>query len=291
MQDKKVIAYASRQLRKHEENYPTHDLEMAAVVFALKIWSSYLNGETIEVLTDHKSLKYLFTQPYLNLRQRRWMEFIAAYDIKIQYHLGKENVVADALSRRKLEVDTEKYLETLNQQFRNVSLAAIGGEPSEPLGMQAVRQAGLLQRIRIEQGKDEGLQKIMEEVRRQGGRNASGYDLADDGTLLLNGRIIVPDREGLRREILGLAHHTRFNIHPRSVKMYKDVKQYYHWPGLKRAVANWVAQCQTCQQVKAEHQVPAGLLRNLPIPEWKWESIAMDFIIGMSATKGDYDAI
>lgn len=88
-------------------------------------------------------------------------------------------------------------------------MAAIDGEPSEPLRMQAVRQASLLQRIRTEQGKYEGLQKIIEEVRSQGGRNASGYHLAEDGTLLLNGRITVPDREGLRREILGLAHHTR----------------------------------------------------------------------------------
>ncbi|XP_019087427.1 PREDICTED: uncharacterized protein LOC109127292 [Camelina sativa] len=73
--------------------------------------------------------------------------------------------------------------------------------------------------------------------------------------------------------------------------MYKDVKRYYHWPGMKRAVGRWVAQCQTCQQVKTEHQVPAGLLRNLPIPEWKWESIAMDFITGMPAAMGQKDAI
>ncbi|XP_013613702.1 PREDICTED: uncharacterized protein LOC106319847 [Brassica oleracea var. oleracea] len=97
----KVISYASRQLRKHEENYPTHDFEMAAVVFALRIWRSYLYGEVVEVFTDHKSLKYLFTQPDLNLRQRRWMEFMADYDLKIQYHPGKANVVADALSRRR----------------------------------------------------------------------------------------------------------------------------------------------------------------------------------------------
>ncbi|XP_019099583.1 PREDICTED: uncharacterized protein LOC109132429 [Camelina sativa] len=138
MQENKVIAYASRQLRKHEENYPTHDLEIVDVVFALKIWRSYLNGETIE----------------------------------------------------------------------NVSLATIDGEASEPLGAQAVRQAGLLQRIQEEQGKDKNLQKISEDVRTQGGRNASGYHLADDGTLLHNGRIIVSDSGGLREEILGLAHHT-----------------------------------------------------------------------------------
>ncbi|KAL1189435.1 hypothetical protein V5N11_012187 [Cardamine amara subsp. amara] len=83
MQQGKVIAYASRQLRKHECNYPTHDLEMAAVVFALKIWRSYLYGGKVQVFTDHKSLKYIFTQPELYLRQRRWMELVADYDFTV----------------------------------------------------------------------------------------------------------------------------------------------------------------------------------------------------------------
>ena len=99
MQDGKVIAYASRQLKKHERNYPTHDLELAAVVFALKSWRHYLYGESCDIFTDHKRLKYIFTQKELNLRQRRWLELISDYDLTIQYHPGKANVVADALSR------------------------------------------------------------------------------------------------------------------------------------------------------------------------------------------------
>ena len=85
----KVIAYASRQLRKDEGNYPTHDLEMAAVVFALKIWRSYMYGAKVQILTDHKSLNYIFAQPELNLRQIRWMEFVGDYDLDIVYHPGK----------------------------------------------------------------------------------------------------------------------------------------------------------------------------------------------------------
>ncbi|WVZ89323.1 hypothetical protein U9M48_035744 [Paspalum notatum var. saurae] len=100
MQEGRVIAYASRQLRKHEANYPTHDLELAAVVHALKIWRHYLLGNTCHIYTDHKSLKYIFTQPELNMRQRRWLELIKDYDLEIHYHPGKANVVADALSRR-----------------------------------------------------------------------------------------------------------------------------------------------------------------------------------------------
>ncbi|KAJ3708376.1 hypothetical protein LUZ61_012081 [Rhynchospora tenuis] len=99
-QDGHVIAYGSRQLRSHEQNYPTHDLELAAVVFALKIWRQYLYGVKCKIYTDHQSLKYIFTQKELNLRQRRWLELIKDYDLDIQYYAGKANIVADALSRK-----------------------------------------------------------------------------------------------------------------------------------------------------------------------------------------------
>jgi len=101
MQGGRVVAYASRQLRKHELNYPTRDLELAAVVHALKIWRHYLIGHRSDIYTDHKSLKYIFTQTNLNLRQRRWLELIKDYDLEVHYHPGKANVVADALSRKK----------------------------------------------------------------------------------------------------------------------------------------------------------------------------------------------
>ena len=100
MQKRKVVAYASRQLRPHEVNYPTHDLELATVVHALKIWRHYLIGNRCEVYTDHKSLKYIFTQADLNMRQRRWLELIKDYNVGIHYHPKKANVVADALSRK-----------------------------------------------------------------------------------------------------------------------------------------------------------------------------------------------
>jgi hypothetical protein len=100
MQEGRVIAYASRQLCRHELNYPTHDLELAAVVHALKIWRHYLFGQRCDIYTDHKSLKYIFTQNELNMRQRRWLELVKDYDLEIHYHPSKANVVADALSRK-----------------------------------------------------------------------------------------------------------------------------------------------------------------------------------------------
>src|SRR5262245_41093675 len=103
MQENRVIAYASRQLKTHEKNYPVHDLELVAVVFALKIWRHYLYGERFTLYSDHKSLKYLFSQKELNMRQRRWLEFLKDYDFSLEYHPRKANVVADALSRKRIE--------------------------------------------------------------------------------------------------------------------------------------------------------------------------------------------
>ncbi|KAF8052991.1 hypothetical protein N665_1479s0001 [Sinapis alba] len=256
----KVIAYASRQLRKHEGNYPSLDLEMAVVVFALKIWRSYFYGAKVQKLTDHKSLKYIFTQPELNLRQRRWMEFVADYDLYIPYHPGKANLVADALSRRRAE---------------------------------AVDQADLLTRIRQAQGLDENLKKVAS-------NDKTEYQTESNGTILVNGRISVPNnqelkeeimRQELKEEIMRQAHKSKFSVHPELNKMYRDLKRYYHWVRMKSDVAEWVAKFPTCQLVKAEHQVPGGLLQNLPIPEWKWYHITMDFVTGFPTTRNRKDAV
>ena len=108
MQDEKVVAYASRQLKPREQNYPTHDLELAVIVFTLKILRHYLYEEKCRIFINHKSLKYLLTQKYLNLRQRRWLELFKDYDCIIDYHPGKANVVADALSRKMISALTLK---------------------------------------------------------------------------------------------------------------------------------------------------------------------------------------
>jgi hypothetical protein len=102
MQEGAVVAYASRQLKPHEENYPTHDLELAAIIFALKIWRHHLHGVQFELFSNHKSLKYLFDQRELNMRQRRWMKYLKDFDFSLNYQPGKANVVADALSRKTL---------------------------------------------------------------------------------------------------------------------------------------------------------------------------------------------
>ena len=123
MQEGQAVAYTSRQLRPHEANYPTHDLELAAVVFALKVWRHYLYGVTFEVFSDHKSLKYLFNQKELNMRQGRLTEFLKDHDFELKYHPGKANVVADALSRKSLHVSTMMIHQMeLLEKFRDLHL-------------------------------------------------------------------------------------------------------------------------------------------------------------------------
>ena len=116
-----MIAYESRKLKDHELNYPTHDLELAAVVHALVRWRNFLLGHKFELHSDHRSLQYIFTQPNLNARQRRWMEFLCEYDFEMKYIQGKENVVADALSRRRHAIS----LMTLSVYLRSQILQAL----------------------------------------------------------------------------------------------------------------------------------------------------------------------
>jgi hypothetical protein len=125
MQEGQVVSYASHQLRKHKENYPTHDLELASVVHALKIWRHYLIDHRCEIYSDHKSLKYVFTQTELNLRWHRWLELIKYYDVGINYHPGKANIVADTLSHKKhcSVAIARRMRPELRQEIRYLNLA------------------------------------------------------------------------------------------------------------------------------------------------------------------------
>ena len=112
-----------------------------------------------------------------------------------------------------------------------------------------------------------------------------------DGLWRFKGRIIVPDVGTLRQDILKEAHKSGFSIHPGSTKMYHDLKAMFWWPGMKNDVAECVSKCLTCQKVKIEHQRPSGMLQPLEIPQWKWKSIAMDFVSGLPRTRAGFDAI
>ncbi|GJV67036.1 putative reverse transcriptase domain-containing protein, partial [Tanacetum coccineum] len=265
MQREKVIAYASRQLRTHEENYMTHDLELGAVVFALRLWRHYLYGVKCTVFTDHKSLQYILDQKELNMRQRRWIELLSDYDCEIRYHPGKANVVADALSRK----EREKPL-----RVRSLMLA-----DHKDL-MQQILEAQV-ESLKEGNVKKENLGRMQKQI----------FEIRTNGIRYHDKRIWLPLHGGLRDLIMHESHKSKYSIHPGSTKMYQDLKRLYWWPNMKADIATYVEKCLTCAKVKAEHMKPSGLLQQPEIPEWKWEKVTMDFVSGLPRTPSGYDSI
>ncbi|KAG8493004.1 hypothetical protein CXB51_012618 [Gossypium anomalum] len=190
MQEGKVVAYASRQLKPHEKNYPTHDLELAAIVFALKIWRHHLYGEKCRIFTDHKSLKYLMDKKDLNLRQRRWLELLKDYELIIDYHPGKANIVTDALSR--------KSLFALRAMGTNLTMSDDG------LLLAELRVKSLfLQQVREAQKNDSELRTKRAQCELD---CDSDFRIVAEDCLMFRDRVCVPKDTELIQKILHEAH-------------------------------------------------------------------------------------
>ncbi|GJY15812.1 putative reverse transcriptase domain-containing protein [Tanacetum coccineum] len=264
MQREKVIAYASRQLKPNEENYTTHDLELGAVVFALKIWRHYLYRTKCTVFTDHKSLQHILNPKELNIRQRRWLELLAYYDCEIRYHPGKANVVADALSRKK--------------QIKPLRVRSLIMTIHPKLPLQILKaQNETLKGENIKAKNLRGMDKA--------------FEVRPDGTRCIKNRSWLPLFGNLRNLIMHESYKSKYSIHPGSDKMYQDLKKLYWWPNMKAIIAEYVGKCLTCSRVKAECQKPSGLLVQPEIPMWKWERITMDFVTKLPRTSNGHDTI
>lgn len=188
-------------------NYPTHDLELVAVVFALKIWRHYLYGAKCELYTDHKSLKYIFTQKDLNMRQRRWLELIKDYDLEINYHPGKANVVADALSRKAQVtqiVREENMPKEIFSSLNRINVEVIQG-PATAVINNMILECELSSQIQDKQQDDA---YIREEIRRIKAGKFSEFKLDDKELLWYKGRICVPNVPKIKELILREAHQT-----------------------------------------------------------------------------------
>ncbi|KAJ9551909.1 hypothetical protein OSB04_015954 [Centaurea solstitialis] len=266
MQDGKVIAYASRKLKVHELNYPTHDMELAAV-----IWRHYLYGVKCQIYTDHKSLQYLLNQKELNMRQRRWIELLRDYDCEILYHPGKGNVVADALSRKGGKVKPGIVDSRMGIVAYRINIVPDLKSEIRECQEKALKEENL---------KSERLVGIVDTLV----SNAEGLKC-------FGNRIWIPKLGDLRRKILIEAHKSKYSVHPGTNKMYHGLRQGYWWPGMKKDIAYFVERCVTCLQVKIEHQRPYGKLQQLPIPEWNWEHVTMDFVTKLPRTPKGYDTI
>ncbi|GJS56161.1 putative reverse transcriptase domain-containing protein, partial [Tanacetum coccineum] len=270
MQNEKVIAYASRQLKIQEKNYTTYDLELGAVVFALKMWRHYLYRTRCTVFTDHKSFQHILDQKELNMRQRRWLELLSDYDCDIRCHPGKPNVVADALSRKERvkPLRVRALVMSIGLNLPKQILEA-QTEALKPKNLTAEDVGGMLQQ-------DLTKERLKSRA---------------DRTLCLNNRSWLPCYGNLRTLVMHESHKSKYSIHPGSDKMYQDLKQLYWWPNMKANIATYVSKCLTCSKVKVEHQKPSGLLVQPEIPEWKWEKITKDFITKLPKTENGYDII
>ena len=196
------------------------------------------------------------------------MELIKDYDCVIDYHSRKANVVADALSRK-----TMQTLQTLNA---HLSLTDDGTVVTE-----LIARPSLLNRVLEAQRKDEKIAVIVSQI---GNGKEIEFTVNEDG-------VCVPDDNDLRKAILEKAHSGSFAIHPGSTKMYQDLKMSFWWSEMKRDISEFVTKCLVCQRVKAEHQVPSRLLQSIRIPEWKWDRITMDFVVGLPLTGRKHDSV
>jgi hypothetical protein len=252
------------------------------------MWRHYLMGTHCNIYTDHKSLKYIFTQANLNMRQRRWLEPIKGYDLEVHYHPGKANVLVDALSRKSqcncMVMDSR--INTLCDELSKMRIEVI---PSGTLSHISVEPT-LLDQIIMAQLSDKGVQIIKENLN-QKMEKYKCFRQDSKGILWFEDRLVVPKNRDLKKRILDEAHLSKFSMHPGSTKMYHDLKPLYWWTRMKREIAQYVSKCDTCQRIKASHLKSVGALQPLSIPSWKWDDINMDFIVGLPNTSRHHDSI
>jgi hypothetical protein len=208
IQEGKVVVYSSQQLKVHEKNYPMNDLELAAVVHALKTWRHYLYGQKCDVYTDHKSLKYIFTQSELNMRQRRWLELIKDYELEIHYHLGKVKMVVDAL-RRKSQVNmmaAHPMSYELHKEFDRLSLGFLNSTQGVTIELEPTLEWDIKG-----QKDDEKISEIRQLI-----SEGKVKDFREDteGVIWFKDWLCVPDIKSIWELILKEAHETAYSIHP-----------------------------------------------------------------------------
>ena len=270
------IAYLSKKMLPAEQNYPVHEQELLAIVCALKEWRHYLHGEPFTVLTDHNSLQHFQTQPSLSRRQVRWSEFLSEFDFTIKYQKGKDNVVADALSRRQDHKD---------EQSQSVPVETGAGQLNS-LAVSSPQVSDLMQDIRQAYQKDKQCKQML--VNSDQPRSVHSVR---DGLIYIQQQIYIPSNQTLKTRLLAEAHDVPVSGHMGVAKTVELLSRTYYWPGMHAEVKQYVTSCLACQSNKPNTQQPMGLLQPLPTPERRWDQVSMDLITQLPRTQSGHDAI
>ena len=254
MQDGHPIAFASRKLSEYERTRATvQEKELAAVVHCLREWRHYLLGAKFTMVTDNAAITHFKTQKVLSAKLVRWCDLLAEYDFDFVHRAGKSNVVADALSRKR-------------------HLAAVSAWGN-----------GVLDRIREGLKRDPEAERLFKLVREG---ECKRYWIEDDVLLTYGRRLYVPRWGDLRRHIVQECHDAEWAGHPGQQRTYALIEKTYYWPEMRRDIRGYVKTCLVCQQDKPSTLKPAGLLQPLPIPEYAWECVSLDFIASLPVSEG-----
>ena len=263
------VAFESRKMIPAERNYAAHEKELLAILYALKKWRVYLEGRRFQIQTDHHSLRYLQTQPNLSRRQARWLETLQEFDFEITYLPGKENVVADALSRRpdlRINVITD-------------------------VGIPEKTKNDIRQALTEDQEFDIVIRALSTDEPNTISKSYLEHFELQEGLLYYDGKRLCLPKGPLRTDILYDHHDAAIAGHQGVERTYESIQRYYYWPKMSIDIRKYVLSCDSCQRIKASQQRPAGLLQPMPTPTSNWESISMDFITHLPATKDGKDTI
>ena len=261
--DRRVVAFESRKMIPAEVNYPVHDQELLSVVHGLRKWRHYLHGGKVRVITDNWATKFLLTKPELNKRQAGWLDFIQEFNLEIIYRPGKENIVADALSRR----------------------------PDYTINALYTLPTGLLPAVLSASKHDEQYQRLLRQVESQ---NRTDFQVRD-GLLYKDEkpsplRLYVPD-SSLQTDLLKEAHDSATSGHLGRDKTFEQLSRWFYWPRMRKIVDDYVRSCPSCQVSKPSQRLPIGLLQPLNVPQKPWESVSVDFITHLPKTKTGFTSI
>jgi hypothetical protein len=267
MQTGHPIAFESRKLTPPEQNYSPTELEMLAVVYCVKKWRCYIEGRDVNVFTDHEPNTFFDTNTMLSRRSARWLEALQGYRLKWNYKPGKQNVVADALSRHPT-VDSEPGM-----------VSYVGVLTAATAQAAVLNDSSFMMRLRAAYATDTAFTD-----------SASSWT-EKDGLFYRGKALVLPADDVLRQLVLHECHDALYAGHVGTRRTIKNVQRFFYRSGMARDVARYVKSCDAFQRNKISNQRLAGTLRPLPIPGDTWESVSMDLIVSLPRTAAGYTAI